>query len=41
MGKNKKAIRFYQKFGFVQTGAHSFYMGNEEQSDYIMTKILS
>ncbi|NRG32791.1 GNAT family N-acetyltransferase [Niallia circulans] len=39
--KNKKAIRFYQKFGFVQTGAHSFYMGNEEQSDYIMIKILS
>lgn len=39
--KNEKAIGFYQKNGFVRTGAHSFYMGNEEQIDYIMTKTLS
>lgn len=37
---NEKAIAFYTKLGFVQTGAHSFYMGDEEQTDYIMTKIL-
>ncbi|WP_342435482.1 GNAT family N-acetyltransferase [Paenibacillus sp. FSL L8-0436] len=36
--KNEKAIDFYKKIGFVQTGAHSFYMGDEEQTDFIMTK---
>ncbi|PWW32446.1 ribosomal protein S18 acetylase RimI-like enzyme [Cytobacillus oceanisediminis] len=36
--KNKNAIDFYKKMGFVQTGAHSFYMGDEEQIDFIMTK---
>ncbi len=36
--KNVNAIKFYEKQGFVQTGAHSFYMGDEEQLDYIMTK---
>ncbi|MEK4425564.1 GNAT family N-acetyltransferase [Solibacillus sp. FSL K6-1523] len=38
--KNENAIAFYKKKGFVQTGAHSFYMGDEEQVDYIMTKTL-
>ena len=38
--KNEKAIAFYQKMGFVQTGTHSFYMGDEEQIDFIMTKTL-
>ncbi|MFT4413297.1 GNAT family N-acetyltransferase [Fredinandcohnia humi] len=38
--KNENAIDFYKKMGFVQTGAHSFYMGDEEQTDYIMTKTL-
>jgi diamine N-acetyltransferase len=38
--KNENAIAFYQKMGFVQTGAHSFYMGDEEQRDLIMTKTL-
>jgi diamine N-acetyltransferase len=36
--KNENAIAFYKKMGFVQTGAHSFYMGDEEQIDFIMTK---
>ncbi|PEL14040.1 GNAT family N-acetyltransferase [Bacillus sp. AFS017336] len=36
--KNENAISFYKKMGFVQTGAHSFYMGDEEQIDYIMMK---
>ncbi|MBD0384392.1 GNAT family N-acetyltransferase [Paenibacillus sedimenti] len=38
--KNENAIAFYKKMGFVQTGAHSFYMGDEEQIDVIMTKTL-
>ncbi|MDN7242397.1 GNAT family N-acetyltransferase [Planococcus sp. N028] len=35
---NKNAIAFYQKKGFVQTGSHSFFMGDDEQVDLIMTK---
>ncbi|WP_313804054.1 GNAT family N-acetyltransferase [Cytobacillus sp.] len=38
--KNENAIAFYKKMGFVRTGAHSFYMGEEEQIDFIMTKTL-
>ncbi|PGT79764.1 MULTISPECIES: GNAT family N-acetyltransferase [Bacillaceae] len=38
--KNENAIAFYKKMGFVETGAHSFFMGDEEQTDMIMTKIL-
>lgn len=38
--KNENAIAFYKKMGFVQTGAHSFYMGDEEQMDFIMTKTI-
>ncbi|MGP4039090.1 GNAT family N-acetyltransferase [Gracilibacillus sp. D59] len=38
--KNENAISFYKKMGFVQTGVHSFYMGDEEQQDLIMTKTL-
>ncbi|PTL38071.1 GNAT family N-acetyltransferase [Alkalicoccus saliphilus] len=36
--KNDRAIRFYEKKGFVQSGSHSFYMGEEEQIDLIMKK---
>ncbi|WP_042472559.1 GNAT family N-acetyltransferase [Bacillus ndiopicus] len=38
--KNEPAISFYKKIGFVQTGAHSFYMGDDKQTDWIMTKVL-
>lgn len=38
--KNENAIAFYKKMGFVQTGAHSFYMGDEEQVDFVMTRTL-
>ena len=38
--KNENAIAFYKKMDFVQTGAHPFYMGDEEQTDYIMVKTL-
>ncbi|WNF24882.1 GNAT family N-acetyltransferase [Mesobacillus jeotgali] len=38
--KNENAIAFYKKLGFVQTGEHSFFMGDEEQTDLIMTMTL-
>ncbi|MCM3033593.1 GNAT family N-acetyltransferase [Niallia sp. MER 6] len=38
--KNENAIAFYKKMGFRQKGAHSFYMGDEEQTDFIMCKTL-
>lgn len=38
--KNENAIAFYKRLGFVQAGAHSFYMGEEEQIDLIMIKTL-
>ena len=37
---NVNAIAFYEKMGFVRTGAHSFFMGEDEQTDFIMTKKL-
>ncbi|GMK37161.1 spermidine/spermine N(1)-acetyltransferase [Paenibacillus sp. CCS19] len=38
--RNERAIAFYAKLKFVQTGAHAFYMGDEEQIDFIMTRLL-
>lgn len=38
--KNKQALAFYQKLGFVKTGEHSFYMGQEKQIDLLMVKTL-
>lgn len=37
---NEKALTFYRKQGFVQTGAHTFYMGDDAQVDLIMAKPL-
>ncbi|NLD32069.1 MAG: GNAT family N-acetyltransferase, partial [Trichococcus flocculiformis] len=37
---NVNAIAFYEKMGFVRTGSHSFFMGEDEQTDFIMTKKL-
>jgi diamine N-acetyltransferase len=39
--KNVNAIAFYEKSGFETAGSHSFYMGDEEQIDFIMIKSLS
>lgn len=36
--KNEKAQRFYKKNGFTVIGAHSFFMGEEEQTDYVMRR---
>lgn len=38
--KNKPAIGFYQKQGFQQITTHSFWMGDDEQTDLIMVKKL-
>lgn len=38
--KNGNAIAFYERMGFVRTGAHSFLLGEEEQIDWIMTLTL-
>lgn len=37
---NPNAIAFYEQLGFVRDGAHSFFMGDEEQTDFIMKKTL-
>lgn len=38
--RNHKAITFYKKNGFYVIGKHSFFMGKEEQIDFIMRKDL-
>jgi diamine N-acetyltransferase len=38
--KNEKALCFYKKNGFYYIGKHSFFMGEDEQTDYIMRKNL-
>lgn len=38
--QNSNAIAFYEKVGFEKTGTHSFFMGEDEQIDFIMTKQL-
>lgn len=39
--KNASAILFYEQQGFVLTDQHSFWMGDDEQTDWIMTKSLT
>ncbi len=34
--KNERAIRFYQKHGFVVYGKHDFWLGNDLQFDLLM-----
>ena len=38
--KNEKAIRFYKKNGFYENGTHTFVVGEDVQTDYIMRKDL-
>lgn len=38
--KNNNAIGFYKKQGFKKAGSHSFFMGDDEQTDIIAEKIL-
>ena len=37
---NPKAIRFYEKNGFVTFSTHIFKMGDDEQTDIMMKKLL-
>lgn len=39
--QNPRAIRFYEKNGFVAFDKHIFKMGNDEQTDIMMKKILT
>ena len=39
--RNQRAIRFYQKWGFVPVGSHVFPLGDDLQSDLILQKSLS
>lgn len=38
--KNEKAIRFYKKNGFYEIGTHTFMMGEDAQTDFVMRKDL-
>jgi diamine N-acetyltransferase len=38
--ENPKAIRFYEKNGFAAFGKHLFRMGDDEQTDILMKKVL-
>ena len=38
--KNENALGFYKKNGFYAIGTHSFIMGDDKQTDYIMRKDL-
>ncbi|MEO1771740.1 MULTISPECIES: GNAT family N-acetyltransferase [Enterococcus] len=38
--KNEPALGFYKKLGFQQVTSHSFWMGDDEQTDLIMVKTL-
>ena len=39
--RNEKALRFYRNNGFYAIGTHSFIMGDDKQTDYIMRKDLT
>ncbi|WP_229213788.1 GNAT family N-acetyltransferase [Dyadobacter psychrotolerans] len=38
--ENPKAIRFYEKNGFVAFSKHIFLFGQDEQTDIMMKKVL-
>ena len=38
--KNERALAFYRKNGFVKIGEHAFYMGDDCQTDFVMSKDL-
>ncbi|WPC16954.1 GNAT family N-acetyltransferase [Pediococcus inopinatus] len=37
---NEPAKQFYEKLGFKRIGQHSFFMGDDEQTDFLMQKVL-
>jgi ribosomal protein S18 acetylase RimI-like enzyme len=38
--RNARAIRFYEKIGFVDAGVHTFQLGNDLQHDRVMMRTL-
>jgi GNAT superfamily N-acetyltransferase len=36
--RNPRAVSFYTKFGFVRAGEHTFMLGDEPQTDWILTR---
>lgn len=36
--RNRRAIAFYEKWGFRQVGTHEFLLGNDPQTDWLMTR---
>lgn len=38
--ENSAALAFYKDRGYIHTSSHSFFMGDDEQTDFIMTKKL-
>lgn len=38
--RNEKALRFYEKHGFRRFGAHTFTIGDDRQTDYLLHKAL-
>lgn len=38
--ENHRALRFYERYGFRIIGKHSFFLGDDEQTDFIMRKDL-
>ena len=38
--QNERAIRFYEKWGFEKFGTHTFVLGNDAQTDWLMKKAL-
>ncbi|HAB95527.1 MAG TPA: GNAT family N-acetyltransferase, partial [Enterococcus sp.] len=37
---NDNALAFYHTMGFERVGSHSFFMGDDEQTDFLMLKEL-
>lgn len=38
--QNKRAIRFYERWGFIVFGTHIFMLGNDPQTDQLMSRPL-
>jgi len=34
--KNKRAVKFYERHGFVKFGTHPYYIGQDKQTDWLM-----
>lgn len=34
--ENKKAVKFYEAYGFKKFGAHPYYIGKDKQTDWLM-----